>query len=76
MKELFFKSRDGLKPWADFANAQKFSVPKNVAEGGKRLIRNVDRFKSNYLYVSLGLSLFCLLVISLKQIISFDESMR
>ncbi|ESO08146.1 hypothetical protein HELRODRAFT_169884 [Helobdella robusta] len=61
VKEWFLKQKDGLKPWADFANTQKFSKPKTVAEGGQRLIRNVSRFKSNYLYVSLGLLAFTLL---------------
>ena len=60
VRDWFQRQRDSIQPWAEFLNTKKFKMPKSVAPVGPRLIKNVNRFQSNYLFVFLGLLLFCL----------------
>ncbi|KAK2153582.1 hypothetical protein LSH36_292g03027 [Paralvinella palmiformis] len=55
------KQRESVQPWSEFINTNKFKLPKSVAPIGRRLIKNIDRFQSNYLFVFMGLILFCVL---------------
>lgn len=61
VRDFFQRQRDSIKPWADFLNSKKFRPPKSVAVAGKRVIQNITNFQSNYLFVFLGLLMFCLL---------------
>jgi len=55
------KQRESVQPWGQFLNTSKFKVPKSIAPVGKRVIKNIDRFQSNYVFVFMGLILFCIL---------------
>lgn len=61
LKEWFFTQREGLKPWANFANSQKFSKPLTLPEGSRRVVSNIKHFRGNYFYVVFGIAVFCLL---------------
>ena len=54
------KQKESIKPWSDFLNTKKFSLPKSVAPVGARLVRNVERFQSNYVFIFLGLVAVCM----------------
>ncbi|XP_061184239.1 prenylated Rab acceptor protein 1-like isoform X2 [Saccostrea echinata] len=60
-REWFTKTREGVKPWAEFFNFNKFKVPKSVAPVPKRVVRNIEQFQSNYMFVFGGLIVFCIL---------------
>ncbi|KAJ8315961.1 hypothetical protein KUTeg_005975 [Tegillarca granosa] len=60
-REWFSKTREGIKPWGEFINTSKFKVPKSVAPLPKRIVKNIEHFQSNYLFVFIGLFIFCIL---------------
>ncbi|XP_013410223.1 prenylated Rab acceptor protein 1-like [Lingula anatina] len=60
-REWLQHRRETVKPWTEFLNTARFKTPKSVAPVGKRVVRNVEHFQSNYLFVFLGLIIFCLL---------------
>lgn len=49
-----------VRPWSEFLNIKKVSKPKNVADVLRRMVSNVQRFQSNYLFVFLGLVIYCM----------------
>lgn len=61
VREWFQRQRDSIQPWSEFLNSKKFRPPKSVGLGGKRILKNIASFQSNYLFVFLGLLVFCLL---------------
>ncbi|KAK3107354.1 hypothetical protein FSP39_012584 [Pinctada imbricata] len=60
-REWLTKTREGIKPWGEFLNTGKFQVPKSVAPLPKRVVKNIEHFQSNYLFVFVGLVVFCIL---------------
>ncbi|XP_059142630.1 prenylated Rab acceptor protein 1-like [Physella acuta] len=60
-REWFSKTRESVKPWQEFLNSKKFSVPKSVAPLPKRIVKNIDNFQGNYLFVFLGLVVVCII---------------
>ncbi|ESO93854.1 hypothetical protein LOTGIDRAFT_153327 [Lottia gigantea] len=60
-REWFQKTREGLKSWPEFIKTDRFKVPKSVAPVPQRIIKNIEYFQGNYLFVFLGLFLFCIL---------------
>lgn len=60
-REWISQRRAGIQPWAQFLNYTKFKTPKSVAPIGNRVIKNIERFQSNYLFVFIGLVVFCIL---------------
>lgn len=60
-REWFLKTREGIRPWGEFVNTSKFKTPKSVAPLPKRIVQNISHFQSNYLFVFLGLVVFCIL---------------
>jgi len=60
-REWFAKTRERVRPWSEFLNTKNFAVPKSVAPIPKRVMKNIDSFQGNYLFVFLGLVLFCIL---------------
>lgn len=60
-REWFQARRDSVHPWAQFLNTAKFKSPKTVSDVGQRVVTNIDKFQSNYLFVFLGLVIFCVL---------------
>jgi len=61
MREWFHRTRESVKPWGAFVSTQRFKLPKHVAPLGKRIIKNIEHFQGNYLFVFLGLVIFCVL---------------
>ncbi|RUS80158.1 hypothetical protein EGW08_012081 [Elysia chlorotica] len=60
-REWFSRTRDSVKPWGDFLNTKRMGVPKSLAPLPKRVVKNVDQFQGNYLFVFMGLVIFCIL---------------
>ncbi|XP_060534401.1 prenylated Rab acceptor protein 1 [Cylas formicarius] len=59
-KEWIQQQRQNVRPWLVFAQTSNFKVPVSVPRLGKRIMRNVEYFQANYLFVFLGLVLYCL----------------
>lgn len=60
-REWISKTREGIKPWGEFINTGKFKVPKSITPVPRRIIKNIELFQSNYMFVFIGLVLFCIL---------------
>ena len=58
-QEWIVKRKETLKPWTEFANFSKFKKPNGVAQTGTRVLRNVEHFQSNYLFVFVFLAIYC-----------------
>lgn len=54
------KKHAGVRPWSEFFNPQYLSRPKGSGDAVKRVLTNVGRFQSNYLFVFLGLVIYCI----------------
>lgn len=59
-KEWIASRHSKVQPWADFFNPRHFSLPKGAGEVTTRLLGNLQRFQSNYLFVFLGLIVYCM----------------
>ncbi|XP_071546575.1 prenylated Rab acceptor protein 1-like [Panulirus ornatus] len=60
-REWINRRRENVRPWLIFVNTQKFKAPPNVQRWSKRLAKNVEYFQSNYMFVFIGLILYCLI---------------
>lgn len=60
-KEWLQHRRQNVRPWLQFVQTANFRVPGSVPRLSRRVVRNVEYFQSNYLFVLLGLSAYCLL---------------
>ncbi|BFZ13773.1 hypothetical protein BsWGS_16812 [Bradybaena similaris] len=60
-REWFSKTRESVKPWHEFLSSSKFALPKTLAPVPKRIVKNIETFQGNYLFVFLGLVVFCVL---------------
>nr|AXI69351.1 prenylated Rab acceptor protein 1 [Cepaea nemoralis] len=60
-REWFSKTRESVKPWHEFLNTSKFALPKTMAPFPKRIVKNIEAFQGNYLFVFMGLVVFCIL---------------
>ena len=59
-REWFYKTKDGIRPWGEFVNTSKFQTPKSITPLPKRIVHNISHFQSNYLFVFMGLVVFCM----------------
>ena len=59
-REWFSKTRESVKPWSEFISTGRFEVPKSVQPLPKRIVKNVEHFQGNYLFVFMGLIIFCM----------------
>ncbi|XP_035778578.1 prenylated Rab acceptor protein 1-like [Anopheles albimanus] len=59
--ELLRISRQNIRPWSEFLQTSNFKTVANVSRLTNRIIRNLAYFQSNYLFVFLGLIVYCLL---------------
>lgn len=50
-----------IKPWSLFLNTNYFRSPPSVSRLSKRIIKNIEYFQSNYLFVFIGLFIYCLI---------------
>lgn len=58
-REWISRGREGLRPWREFFKSDKFRAPAGVTVVGRRLVTNIDAFKSNYLAIFVVLFLYC-----------------
>jgi len=54
------KRRASIRPWSSFFATSNFKSPKSTQRLSRRLVSNVDHFQSNYVFVFLGLFIYCL----------------
>lgn len=59
--DLLRLTRQNVRPWSEFLQTSNFKTVANVPRLSNRIIRNLGYFQSNYLFVSLGLIVYCLL---------------
>ena len=59
VREWITRSRASVKPWSEFVNVSKFSKPGNVAEVGKRVMKNLEVYQSNYILIVVLLTAYC-----------------
>jgi len=61
--------RQNVRAWTVFLNSNKFHLPKTTSQVTERVIRNIDYFQSNYLFVFIILAVYCLLTSPLLLIV-------
>ena len=59
-KEWISNKHSGVQPWAEFLDVRRISKPKNVGDVTSRILGNLQRYQSNYLFVFLGLVIYCM----------------
>ena len=57
-KEWIGQRRESVKPWNEFLSS-KAGRPKSTGAAVARLRTNLMKFQSNYLFVCLGLAVYC-----------------
>ena len=57
-KDWIQGKHQGVQPWAEFLNVKRVSKPKSTGDATKRVVYNIQRFQTNYLFVFLGLVLY------------------
>ncbi|XP_027714037.1 prenylated Rab acceptor protein 1 [Vombatus ursinus] len=60
-REWLEQRRATIRPWGPFLDQRRFSRPRNLGELCQRLVRNVEHYQSNYVFVFLGLILYCVI---------------
>ena len=58
-KEWLWQRKAQMKPWTDFFKSSRFSRPKTVAEAGRRVVKNLEDYQSNYIVITLLLIFYC-----------------
>jgi len=58
-KEWLSKQRTSMKPWREFISTAKLSKPKSIAEVGRRVVKNLQVYQSNYVLISLLITTYC-----------------
>ncbi|XP_071958064.1 prenylated Rab acceptor protein 1-like [Antedon mediterranea] len=61
VREWVQSRRDTIQPWPKFLNFNKFGKPKDGKDLVKRVVHNITLYQSNYLFVFIGLAIYCLL---------------
>ncbi|KAJ8929455.1 hypothetical protein NQ314_017835 [Rhamnusium bicolor] len=60
-KEWIHQQRQNVRPWLVFIQTSNFKAPPSIPRLGKRIMRNIEYFQANYLFVFLGLVVYCLI---------------
>ncbi|XP_076162870.1 prenylated Rab acceptor protein 1-like isoform X1 [Ptiloglossa arizonensis] len=50
-----------IRPWSLFLNTSNIRPPPSLPRFSKRIVRNIEYFQSNYLFVFIGLVIYCLI---------------
>lgn len=58
--ELIQQVRQSLRPWADFFNLNNFKTAVSMQRLNNRVTRNLSYFQSNYIFVFVVLTIYCL----------------
>lgn len=59
-KEWIQQQRQNVRPWLVFVQTSNFKPPPSIPRLSKRIMRNIEYFQANYLFVFLGLIVYCL----------------
>ncbi|CAH2318827.1 prenylated Rab acceptor 1 [Pelobates cultripes] len=60
-KDWFDRRRAHIRPWSNFVDQRRFSRPGNFGDLCKRVTRNVEHFQSNYIFIFMGLIMYCII---------------
>nr|CAI5856000.1 unnamed protein product [Callosobruchus analis] len=60
-KEFISSQRQNVRSWLVFIQTSNFKAPPSIPRLGKRIMRNIEYFQANYLFVFLGLVVYCLI---------------
>ncbi|XP_072282080.1 prenylated Rab acceptor protein 1 isoform X1 [Pyxicephalus adspersus] len=60
-KDWFDRRRAHIRPWNNFVDQRRFSRPQNFGDVCKRVTRNIEHFQSNYIFIFMGLILYCII---------------
>ncbi|XP_063866459.1 prenylated Rab acceptor protein 1-like isoform X3 [Scylla paramamosain] len=60
-REWVTRQRENVRPWTVFFSTQKYKLPLNAQRWSKRMIKNIEYFQSNYMFVFIVLILYCLI---------------
>lgn len=60
-KDWLWQRKAQMKPWTEFFKGSRFSRPKTVAEAGRRVMKNLEEYQSNYVVITLLLIFYCVL---------------
>ena len=58
-KQWLYERKTQMKPWAEFFKSSRFSKPKTVAEAGRRVVKNLEDYQSNYILITILLFFYC-----------------
>jgi len=61
IREWITKRREEIRPWSDFFKTSHFDMPKTPARLSNRVIKNLEHFQSNYVFVFVVLFIYCLI---------------
>ncbi len=59
-KEWIAAKHSKVQPWSEFFTPRNFSIPRGAGEVTTRILGNLQRFQTNYLFVFLGLLVYCM----------------
>ena len=59
-KDWIAAKHSKVQPWAEFFNPKNFSIPRGAGEVTSRLVSNLQRYQTNYLFVFLVLVIYCM----------------
>lgn len=58
--EMIQLTRQYIRPWSEFLNTNNFKTAASMPRLTSRFVRNLDYFKSNYIFVFIVLMIYCL----------------
>ncbi|XP_075147201.1 prenylated Rab acceptor protein 1-like [Haematobia irritans] len=58
--ELIQLTRKYIRPWSEFLKTDNFKTAASMPRLTSRFVRNLDYFKSNYIFVFFVLMIYCL----------------
>ncbi|XP_066955208.1 prenylated Rab acceptor protein 1-like isoform X2 [Macrobrachium rosenbergii] len=59
--EWISRRKESVRPWMVFVNTHNFKVPHSFQRWTNRVVKNVDHFQSNYMFIFIGLIIYCLI---------------
>ncbi|KAL9914190.1 prenylated Rab acceptor protein 1 [Glossina fuscipes] len=59
--EILQLVRKSIRPWSEFINTSNFKTAASMQRLTARFVRNLDYFKSNYIFVFIVLMIYCLI---------------
>ena len=59
-KEWIQGKHAGVRPWGEFVNVKNVARPRGASDAMRKVFYNVQHFQSNYLFIFLGLVIYCM----------------